>query len=145
MLLIFSITIKVIFVKRKVIRKLTLLLLIWKLILLLLMRKVKGTIQNLLELKVKGTNQNIKQRIKEPKENGSTIRRSVEITNHKHPVFQQTYYQRMIHQSKVFQQHLREELQSFLEQARVQGMEQIDNCIYYDSKSKADDDDEHTF
>ena len=33
------------------------------------------------------------------------------------------------------------ELQSYLDQARVQGMEQIDDSVYYDNSSKADDND----
>ena len=53
---------------RKVIRKLTPLLLIRKLALLLL-RIMYGTIQNLLELKVKSTDQNLK-RIKRTNVNG---------------------------------------------------------------------------
>ena len=38
-----------------------------------------------------------------------------------------------------------EKLQSLLDQARVHGMEQIDDSVYYDSNSEADDEDDNTF
>ena len=104
MLLLTSIILKVIFTQTKAIRKLT----------LLLLRIMNSTVQNLLELKVKSTNQNLKQRIKGTNKNGSTTRRLDGKTNQKYPIFQHTYYKRMIYQSKEFHQQFQKNYNHFL-------------------------------
>ena len=90
---------------------------------------------------MKSNNQNLKQRTKRTKENGSTTRK-LDRRPAKSTQFSNTLTIKKYQPTKGVPTAVAKELQPFLDQEQVQGMEQTDDSVYYDSNSEADKDDE---